>query len=134
MITESSIYWILKLDEIRGLFVVGSTAVGVFACLSLFAWGTHAMETIDRQESSAGGKAARKYFFRSAIIATLLSISASFIPSTKQMAMVKVIPMIANSEIVGEMSADAKEIYKLGINAIKEQLSGYEKDHGKLKP
>lgn len=36
--------------------------------------------------------------------------------------MIKVIPIIANSEVVGEMSADAKEIYKLGINAIKESL------------
>lgn len=134
MITESSIYWILKLDEIRGVFVVGSIVVGVFACLSLFAWGIHSMETIYDQENCVGGKAARKYFFCSAIIAALLSIPVVLIPSTKQMAMIKVIPMIANSEIVGEMSADAKEIYKLGINAIKEQLTGYKKDHGKLEP
>lgn len=131
MIAESSVYWILKLDEIRGVFVFGSIAVGVFACLSLFAWGVNSMETSFDKENSAGGKAARKYFFRSAIIAALLSIPASLVPSTKQMAMIKVIPMIANSEVVREMSADAKEIYKLGINAIKEQLTGNKKEHEK---
>ena len=131
MITESQIYWILKLDEIRGVFVIGLIAVGVFSCLSLIAWGFQSIDASFDQENIERSKAARKYFFRSAIIAALLSIPTSLIPSTKQMAMIKVIPMIANSEIVGEMSADAKEIYKLGINAIKEQLTGHKKEHGK---
>jgi hypothetical protein len=44
------------------------------------------------------------------------------------MAAIKVIPAIANSEIVGELSADAKELYRMGINAIKEQLTGNNKE------
>lgn len=126
MITESNVYWILKLDDIRGVFVIGLIAVGVFACLSLFAWGINSMETSFDKENSAGGKAARKYFFCSAIIVALLAIPATLLPTTKQMAMIKVIPAIANCEIVGEISADAKELYRMGINAIKEQLTGKE--------
>ena len=53
----------------------------------------------------------------------LAFFSLTFIPSTKQMAMIKVIPAIANSEIAGEMSKDAKELYKMGVDAIKEQLT-----------
>ena len=37
--------------------------------------------------------------------------------------MIKIIPMIANSEIVGEMSTDCKELYRMGIKAMKEQLT-----------
>lgn len=58
-----------------------------------------------------------------------MSITArSLLPTTKQMAMIKVIPMIANSKAIETMSNDAKEIYTLGIKAIKEQLTGKEQN------
>lgn len=117
MITESSVYWILKLSDIRTMLFVFVVFTGAFAVGSGVGWSVNAgiyEETAD---------ACKKAFYRSVALAFLLAIPATLLPTTKQMAMIKVIPAIANSEIVGEMSADAKELYRMGINAIKEQLS-----------
>ena len=54
----------------------------------------------------------------------LCYLAKTFIPSTKQMAAIKVLPAIARSEIASEMSADAKELYRMGFSAIKETLTG----------
>lgn len=116
MITESSIYWILKLSDIRIMLFVFVGFIGAFAVGSGVGWGVNA----DLYEETAD--ACKKAFFRSVALVFLLAIPATLLPTTKQMAMIKVIPAIANSEIVGEMSADAKELYRMGINAIKEQL------------
>lgn len=110
MITASEVYWILKLDAIQGLFFTFSFFTGVFGVAMIILWGI------------AGSMPCRKRFFITVPIFVLLVTVTALIPSTKQMAVIKVIPAIANSEIVGELSADAKEIYRMGINAIKEQL------------
>ena len=118
MITESSVYWILKLSDIRTMLFIFVGFAGVFAAIMGIGW----CMCVDLYEETAD--AYKKAFCRSAALAFLLAIPATLLPTTKQMAMIKVIPAIANSEIVGEMSGDAKELYRMGINAIKEQLSG----------
>ena len=49
-------------------------------------------------------------------------MAATFTPSTKQIAVIKIVPIIAKGEITKEIKGDAKEIYKLGVQAIKESL------------
>ena len=120
MITPSEIYWILKLDDIRVMFFVFIGCFGIFAFISMVGWNIYTEFHNDTADSC------KKGFFCSACLALLLAIPATMLPSTKQMAMIKVIPMIANSEAVKTMSNDAKEIYTLGIKAIKEQLTGKE--------
>ena len=124
MITESSIYWILKLSDIRTMLFIFMSFAGVFAAIMGIGWSIY----VDVYDETAD--ACKKAFYRSVALAFLLAIPATLLPTTKQMAMIKVIPAIANSEIVGEMSADAKELYRMGINAIKEQL-GDKKGAGK---
>ena len=123
MITASEIYWILKLDDIRVMLFVFIGCFGIFAFISVAGWGIHAEFHNDTADSC------KKGFFYSACLALLLAIPATMLPSTKQMATIKVIPMIANSQAIQTMSNDAKEIYTLGIKAIKEQLTG--KEQGK---
>lgn len=129
MITESTIYWILKLSEIRTLFIIFAIIAGIFTIISGAVWLFNFDSWNDNDLRMA--QSGKRTFYCSIIIAFLLAIPAVLFPTTKQMAMIKVIPMIANSEIVGEMSADAKEFYKMGINAIKEQLTGDKKEQSK---
>ena len=117
MITATEMYWILKLDDIRAFFGLSLIPLAIFLMATGIAWA--AEQKLE----------AKKYFFRTVVIVVLFGFFAAILPSTKQMAMIKVIPMLANSEIVGEMSSDAKELYRMGINAIKEQLTG--KEQGK---
>lgn len=118
MITENTIYWILKLDDIANLLLGMTIIAAVFSIGALLVWGVCA-DTSNR----VGGKTAKMLCGKSGIIAFICAVAFTFLPNTKQMAMIKVVPMIANSEIVRDMSADAKELYKMGIKAIKEQLT-----------
>lgn len=130
MITASEIYWILKLDAIQNVFLVFSIFIGMFGLAMALFWGINSVNDYDWIDKKAKELAAacKKRFFITVPILALLVIAIAMIPSTKQMAAIKVIPAIANSEIVGELSADAKELYRMGINAIKEQLTGNNKE------
>ena len=125
MITESSMYWILKLDDFCTLFKVFVFLTGIFSVVVAISSAVKAANVYDDDDRKFV-ETTKKYFFRSAILTIILALIIALLPSTKQMAMIKVLPKIANSEIVGEMSADAKEIYRMGIKAIKESLGGAE--------
>ena len=133
MITASEIYWILKLDAIRDVFFMFSIFTGIFGLAMVISWGINSVSDCDWIDKKAKELAAacKKQFFITVPILALLVIATAMIPSTKQMAAIKVIPAIANSEIVGELSADVKELYRMGINAIKEQLTGNNKESEK---
>lgn len=91
--------------------------IGLVGVGSFIGWVAN---TTEREFESANWF--RSIFFKISFLFGFCVIVGTLIPSTKQMAMIKVVPMIANSEIVGEMSTDAKEIYKMGIDAIKKQI------------
>lgn len=117
MITESSIYWILKLNDIRTLFGVATFISGAVTLASAVTW---AVNVSDNRILSASAK---RFCIKAFSVCAVCVLAVTFIPSTKQMAMIKVLPAIANSEFVGEVSADAEELYRMGIEAIKEALS-----------
>ena len=117
MITGSSIYWILKLDDARGLLCAAGCFSTVVILISAVVWLANSCD--NRYLSESAKRVCKKAFY----VGVICAVALAFTPSTKQMAMIKVLPAIANSEIVGEMSADAEEIYRMGIKAIKEALS-----------
>lgn len=126
MITASEIYWILKLDDIQGVLIFLTVLVGIYCLAMLVIWGvTRGIDYDEKKEEKIVTFCAKQLFITVPVFAVLLLIG-TLIPSTKQMAAIKVIPAIANSEIVGEMPRDAKELYRMGVNAIKEQLTGKE--------
>lgn len=129
MITASEIYWILKLDAIQNMFLIFSIFTGMFGLAMAIIWGVNSADDYYDNEKKAA--ACRKRFFVTVPVLVVLMLITALLPSTKQMAAIKVIPAIANSEIVGELSADAKELYRMGINAIKEQLTENNKEQSK---
>jgi uncharacterized BrkB/YihY/UPF0761 family membrane protein len=124
MITESSVYWILKLDDIRD-FAFGLGVITTFLVVAFLVFFLAAKIGKDEfcSDYKQVGRVCGWLGATTAILTLFFHLSYTLLPTTKQMAMIKVIPAIANSEIVGEMSADAKEIYRMGIKAIKEALS-----------
>lgn len=123
MITESYMYWILKLDDIRD-FVFASGMIISFAALAFLIF--FLASTIAKDEFCKDYKRVSRlcgWLCVATIILTLfLHLSHALLPTTKQMAMIKVIPAIANSEEVAMLSKDAKELYKLGVEAIRTRL------------
>ena len=125
MITESAIYWILKLDDIKTFFWLPIIICAILSVVFLLFSIVSFFESLPCPSDEE--KKYTKFTVKFCLIAASIWISLScincFIPSTKQMAMIKVIPAITNSEFAADMSKDAKELYKMGIEAIKEQLT-----------
>ena len=121
-ITPSMIYWLTRLDEFS--FMLGIVFVCIVAVsLANVIGGFIAMDSAstdklyNRPELLSEDKHNIKVRFgravKLALVALLVGVVNSFIPSTKQAAAIIVIPKIANSEIVAEMGDTAKELVGL---------------------
>lgn len=121
MITESELYWILKLDDIRDLLTGCTIILGIISIVLI-------VMTIVQGYAEAlfdDSDWRRSLFARLAVYITLIvfSIALALLPSTKQMAAIKGIPAIINSEAAKVIESDAKELYKLGVDTLKEKLA-----------
>ena len=116
MITESTVYWILKLDDLKGICIFICILSGLSMVVSFAIW--QCAVSVDDDP-----KVSRSICLKMLAVFMLCGIVGSLLPSTKQMAMIKIIPMLANSEVVDNLSKDANALYRLGIEAIKEQLT-----------
>ncbi len=123
MITESYMYWILKLDDIRG-FVFVSGMLGVLAVVAFLTFFLAAK--IGKGDFCDDHVHVRRMCGWSCVATTILTLllhlSYALLPTTKQMAMIKVIPVIANSKEVEVVSKDAKELYTLVVEEIRNRL------------
>ena len=139
MITETSLYWVLKLDSIRHLFDNISCAFTVFSIicaipLIIAAILYYVADFVDDDDN------VRKSLLVGVLVElviVLIAVSSAIcytlIPSTKEYAMIKVIPMVANSTEFKELKGDAKELYKLGIEATKSKLKSLAPTKDELK-
>ena len=121
-ITPSMIYWLTRLDEFSFLFGIVFVCIVIVALVNVIG-GFVALDSAstdqlyNRPERLAESKHNIKVRFgravKLALVALLVGVINSFIPSTKQAAAIIVIPKIANSEIVAEMGDTAKELVGL---------------------
>ena len=136
MITESEMYWIIRLDHI--LSVVDGLTV-VFALLLIFSmvafiiisiWATiEAADSLgcarDPAEFEEVVKKTKRRFkvipvFCIALVMMLVCLSAKmFIPTTKEWVAIKVIPAIANNEDITSIGKDLRDLAKDWIEQMK---------------
>ena len=121
-ITPSAIYWLTRLDEfsfLLGIVFVCIVIVALVNVIGVFYSLDSASndQLYNRPERLAESKHNIKVRFgravKLALVALLVGVVNSFIPSTKQAAAIIVIPKIANSEIVAEIGDSAKELVGL---------------------
>lgn len=127
-ITESTIYWITRLDGIHNFLGILGVITCAPAVLSLMAFFVTIMTSEGKEEFHP----AMKFELRACLIGIVLfvvfSLVSVFIPTTKEMALIKVLPAISNSRFVSEeLPKEAGEIYMLAKEALKEKLVGEKK-------
>lgn len=111
----SVMYWLMMLDNIRDtltyFIAFGIAGVAIFFCIG----------------SIEEHKGALRYAKISAILACLGVLGIMFLPNTKQMATIIVVPKVVNSEFVNEtLPAEAKELYSLTKTWLTEKSKGKE--------
>lgn len=120
MITPMQMYWFLKLDDIRaacGLSVGLMAAIVGFSLLTYF----------NEDERSIKKKAIAGVVF-GIFIGALSSAALIFLPSTKQMAAIYVVPAIANNEKIQQIGGKTLDISNQLLDLTKEYLKDKAKD------
>ncbi len=111
------VYLVMQADNILGLFI-GLTALSSFFAVALLSvWLVMAIHEEKVPEDM------KKWAIRCTFISCFLAILVTLIPKTKTLAAIIIIPKIANSEAIQK---DLPDLYKLGVEKLKESL-GQEK-------
>lgn len=120
--TESTIYWITRLDEIReflvGIQIIPTIIAGVSIIMSLIGYicmnmekASYGDEDDDYKVMKSLCRTGRTIGIIAAVIATMCSLTCTFLPTTKEMVAIKVVPAIVSSE-------QASRLKDIGDNAI----------------
>lgn len=122
-----TIYWILQLDSINAfmvaimfVFLLATGFALMFGLLESSA-GKVAPEMDVSKREAARGAALLAVSKKTAIPAILASIMVAFLPSTKTVAAMVVLPAIANNETIRKESG---ELYQLAKQALREAATG----------
>lgn len=120
-ITPSEVYWVMQMDSIlTPLYIINVVAIAfcvISAVIYFFLLSDDEAEAIIRR--SVSGVA-----LCSLVVIFFTLPLCMFLPDTKTLAAVKLIPAITNGEAMQRLSEDGKEIYHLGIEKIKQELKG----------
>lgn len=124
MISGWAVYLILKLDAIRGVFVAGTITSGVIAAILVVMLVSYRL-TEDYPEDR--DRRIVTYLFRNILKAAsvflLCLITTVLIPTTRQFALIYIIPKVVNSDFVQkDIPAESRELYELGKDMLKQTI------------
>ena len=115
-ITPATMYWFTRLDGITNFFELISilSSIGFLISLILFI-----LSKVDDTCEEPIKKVMSILFKTITSIWLIAIIGMLFTPTSKQMAMIYVVPQITESQVVKQ---DIPELYDLGVNALKDWL------------
>ena len=129
MITSMQMYWLLQLDSLKSLLEAAGYLGGIIILVSLFA----ALTTIDIAEDSFIKKCFKMAKITAIPTLIFFAINA-FLPSTKRMAAIIVVPAIVNNQKVqdiGNKTLDVgNELLDLTKQYLEESIKEGKKNEG----
>ena len=132
--TESMIYWITRLDGIHGFcfgiqtIAVISTVIGaIVALVAVCIKVSSEVEEFDDGARVASGicKIACKVWIPAFCIAIMCSLARTFMPTTKEMIAIKVIPQIANVKNIERLKDISKHMLDITSDWLKDMRKKY---------
>lgn len=114
-ITESTIYWWTRLDDVRN----GLMACGSFVLAGIIVATIGLGITRCDVEDTLWPRRYWLYMVPLTFLCVALMLSTVFIPSERDYALIKVVPAIANNEAI---AAEASEFYDMAKEALRQQL------------
>ena len=124
MISGWQVYMILKLDDIRGMFLTGTIISGVIAVLLTVMLVSY---RITEDPPDDRDRRIVTYLFRNILKAAsvfLLFLTVTIlIPTTRQFALIYIIPKVINSDFVQkDIPEESRELYELGNDILKQTI------------
>lgn len=123
MITSSEMYWLTRFDkihDINGMFLtaifITMIALAVIAVIILFV----SSDEDEKDQKKMQALSWRMMKFAAVLIIPLILLVSVriFVPTTNEMAAIKVVPMLANNTV----KKDAGELYGLTMSWLKAQM------------
>lgn len=118
MITESTIYWITRMDYLQGLALVITITLSI-CCLIGVIISCIAKYSSNYEEERERGKKAFQQLLPFTLLCFVLLCGAMLIPSSKEYCAIKAIPVIVNNEQVQELPNKVVELANEWINELK---------------
>lgn len=135
-ISPFELYMILKLDDIRDLFTILAIPLWPFCILSAIGfiiWLIVSIPERDNDDVQTLGRVIKKTVLVSFGALFVIVLLQAVIPTTRQMAVILVVPAIVNSEFMQkDLPADLREIYTLAKEGMFKALTD-EKGEGEEK-
>ena len=124
MISGWTVYLVLKLDAIRGMFLIGTITSGVIAALLTVMLVSYRITKDPPEDRDCR---IVTYLFRSilktASVFLLFLVLTVLIPTTRQFALIYIIPKVVNSDFVQkDIPAESRELYELGKDILKQTI------------
>lgn len=138
--TESMIYWITRLDGIRGFccgiqaFAVVFAVLGIIAAIVALCISVTAEEEGSDDEARVASsicKIACKIWIPAFCIAMACSLARTFTPTTKEMIAIKVIPQMASVDNVEKIKDISKDMLDITADWLKDMRKKYVTEHDK---
>ena len=133
MITSSQMYWFTRMDPIRELLGCGLGFLSLAAGICFIGFAASFCVSHDNcPDAGRTCRASRNWLLGILMLASVVGTVRAFIPTTKEMAVIVVVPAIANSDFIQkDVPAEAKELYSYAKAFLKEQLPLKEDQHEK---
>ena len=118
MITESTIYWITRMDYLQGFALTVSITICV--CCFVGVMASSIIKYVSNYEDDVKkAKRAFRWFLPSVLVSSVLVFGAMLIPSTKEICAIKAIPVIVNNKQVQELPNKVVELANEWIEELK---------------
>jgi L-asparagine transporter-like permease len=117
-----TLYWITTLDRIQALLICGISTTIILVLGYIIITCMHMdmeQHNLSPEEKAAISTKMKKMGIYGWFITIVLSIILTFLPSTKSMAFIYIIPKVVNNETI---QTEASEIYDLAKTYLKKQL------------
>ena len=120
-ITPTIMYWFTRLDGFNVFFGISCFILGFSLAITIVCFLATSDPNGCDQHAHAVSKTMLKWLVPTWLVCV---IGLLFTPTTKEMAMIYVVPRITESQIIKQ---DLPELYDLGINALKDVLKKHTK-------
>ena len=113
MITESTLYWITRLDNFRIMFIVMLVVFAFAALIFVFSMTENSIREEERDFAK------RLFVFLAIPLFFVSVLGLVFVPTTKEMCAIKVIPAIAQNEKIQGLGEKALALTKAWLDELK---------------
>jgi hypothetical protein len=114
IVTESMLYWITRLDGIKGAIVgIGAVLIIVFVVST---WIFSMLRFVDKKQWATKRMIGS---LTGIVLSSLFMVSNIFIPTTKEMCAIKAIPMVVNDKQVQELPIKVIDLANEWLDSLK---------------